>query len=130
MERVTRIELALSAWEADVLPLNYPRERRRAYPNPGFRGIGECAGVCAAARNPRRALRVFLAGLVDGPRNPAGITRRGRSGLTAPVLVWRSGRGRLDGVYANASEGDHHDCDDHSQRETDVRTPDAEFGTA
>ena len=26
MERVTRIELALSAWEADVLPLNYTRE--------------------------------------------------------------------------------------------------------
>src|ERR1700712_3079237 len=25
LERVTRIELALSAWEADVLPLNYPR---------------------------------------------------------------------------------------------------------
>src|SRR5881397_495248 len=24
-ERVTRIELALSAWEADVLPLNYTR---------------------------------------------------------------------------------------------------------
>ena len=30
-ERVTRIELALSAWEADVLPLNYTRERARAY---------------------------------------------------------------------------------------------------
>ena len=28
-ERVTRIELALSAWEADVLPLNYTRVRRR-----------------------------------------------------------------------------------------------------
>ena len=27
MERVTRIELALSAWEADVLPLNYTRGR-------------------------------------------------------------------------------------------------------
>ena len=26
MERVTRIELAFSAWEADVLPLNYTRE--------------------------------------------------------------------------------------------------------
>ena len=29
MERVTRIELALSAWEADVLPLNYTRGRER-----------------------------------------------------------------------------------------------------
>jgi hypothetical protein len=27
VERVTRIELALSAWEADVLPLNYTRTR-------------------------------------------------------------------------------------------------------
>src|SRR6266581_9176606 len=27
VERVTRIELALSAWEADVLPLNYTRGR-------------------------------------------------------------------------------------------------------
>ncbi len=26
MERATRIELAFSAWEADVLPLNYARE--------------------------------------------------------------------------------------------------------
>ena len=30
MERVTRIELALSAWEADVLPLNYTRKRRNS----------------------------------------------------------------------------------------------------
>ncbi len=29
LERVTRIELALSAWEADVLPLNYTRVRHR-----------------------------------------------------------------------------------------------------
>ena len=26
LERATRIELAFSAWEADVLPLNYARE--------------------------------------------------------------------------------------------------------
>ena len=26
LERVTRIELAFSAWEADVLPLNYTRK--------------------------------------------------------------------------------------------------------
>ncbi len=30
MERVTRIELALSAWEADVLPLNYTRNARQS----------------------------------------------------------------------------------------------------
>jgi hypothetical protein len=28
---VTRIELALSAWEADVLPLNYTREPPKCY---------------------------------------------------------------------------------------------------
>ena len=28
MERATRIELAFSAWEADVLPLNYARRDR------------------------------------------------------------------------------------------------------
>jgi hypothetical protein len=31
-ERVTGIEPALSAWEADVLPLNYTRERRQTAP--------------------------------------------------------------------------------------------------
>ena len=32
LERVTRIELAFSAWEADVLPLNYTRAGAGAYP--------------------------------------------------------------------------------------------------
>jgi RimJ/RimL family protein N-acetyltransferase len=40
-ERVTRIELALSAWEADVLPLNYTRERRPA-------GLSKASGRIAA----------------------------------------------------------------------------------
>ena len=35
VERVTRIELALSAWEADVLPLNYTRERVGGRRDPG-----------------------------------------------------------------------------------------------
>src|SRR5690242_18155276 len=34
LERVTGIEPALSAWEADVLPLNYTRERGRCYRSP------------------------------------------------------------------------------------------------
>ena len=33
-ERATRIELAFSAWEADVLPLNYARGWRPHYPLP------------------------------------------------------------------------------------------------
>ena len=32
VERVTRIELALSAWEADVLPLNYTRAADPPWP--------------------------------------------------------------------------------------------------
>ena len=32
MERATGIEPAYSAWEADVLPLNYARENKK----PGF----------------------------------------------------------------------------------------------
>ena len=47
LERVTRIELALSAWEADVLPLNYtrddPRAARRRLP-PGGRAEPVRAG--------------------------------------------------------------------------------------
>jgi hypothetical protein len=34
VERVTGIEPALSAWEADVLPLNYTREWWSGYPVP------------------------------------------------------------------------------------------------
>jgi hypothetical protein len=34
-ERVTGIEPALSAWEADVLPLNYTRTHRSASPGGG-----------------------------------------------------------------------------------------------
>jgi hypothetical protein len=38
-ERATRIELALSAWEADVLPLNYARENE---------WLWSPAGICLA----------------------------------------------------------------------------------
>src|SRR3978361_2254176 len=62
LERVTRIELALSAWEADVLPLNYTRmyaltcrfpERGRCGSrsdgqSEGARGL-RCAGAGPAA---------------------------------------------------------------------------------
>ena len=36
-ERVTGIEPAFSAWEADVLPLNYTRETTLILANPGQR---------------------------------------------------------------------------------------------
>jgi hypothetical protein len=43
-ERVTRIELALSAWEADVLPLNYTRggQGRRSGTNSPARWLRRC----------------------------------------------------------------------------------------
>ena len=39
-ERVTGIEPALSAWEADVLPLNYTRRPARRYPRAPNSGAG------------------------------------------------------------------------------------------
>ena len=38
-ERVTGIEPAFSAWEADVLPLNYTREPVEILANPQVRGL-------------------------------------------------------------------------------------------
>src|SRR5215472_4599881 len=61
VERVTRIELALSAWEADVLPLNYTRERR--------------AGAAADDAAHRRNL----------PRHRTGCRRRLRMPRTSVV---------------------------------------------
>ncbi len=49
-ERVTRIELAFSAWEADVLPLNYTRVRRRT----------------VASTSAQRGIRVQVATGVNG----------------------------------------------------------------
>ena len=59
MERVTRIELALSAWEADVLPLNYTREVPR--PGLGSRASGRpVQGLPAMVPEPGRLPGVLL----------------------------------------------------------------------
>src|SRR5207245_8857177 len=51
VERVTGIEPALSAWEADVLPLNYTRGRRRRYPRaPESGASGRHAKPASAPR--------------------------------------------------------------------------------
>jgi hypothetical protein len=42
VERVTRIELALSAWEADVLPLNYTRAPYRAQHDDWIPAVKSC----------------------------------------------------------------------------------------
>src|ERR1039457_7414567 len=53
VERVTRIELALSAWEADVLPLNYTRRANWLPRNTGSgRGPGLPAMVPDATCHP------------------------------------------------------------------------------
>jgi hypothetical protein len=43
VERMTGIEPALSAWEADVLPLNYIR---RSHPGPGKGSCAVLANTC------------------------------------------------------------------------------------
>ena len=56
MERVTRIELALSAWEADVLPLNYTRGRPVAGRRVGMSvpgAAGAASSLLASRGNPR-----------------------------------------------------------------------------
>ncbi len=51
-ERVTRIELALSAWEADVLPLNYTRVRRRRSRCANGRHFTSCQAPGVDAEGP------------------------------------------------------------------------------
>jgi hypothetical protein len=48
VERATRIELAFSAWEADVLPLNYARESASLY-RAATHMMGRYAAVAAKA---------------------------------------------------------------------------------
>jgi hypothetical protein len=40
VERVRGIEPPYSAWEADVLPLNYTRERPKVYPSSKQEAVG------------------------------------------------------------------------------------------
>src|SRR5450755_3967774 len=52
VERVTGIEPALSAWEADVLPLDHTRRRLRRYLNPPYSGAsGRQAKLAGRAPN-------------------------------------------------------------------------------
>src|SRR5699024_894835 len=64
LERVTGIEPALSAWEAEVLPLNYTRVRVR----------GACALEAGTSGTPRR----------PGERRPAYLLSPGRANRRGP----------------------------------------------
>jgi hypothetical protein len=108
MERVTRIELALSAWEADVLPLNYTRERRRgagvgtrrhftSCRAPRAEGVG--SGVVCGVGTGLRGAGVGAYG--GGAEEGLGGARRGpgrrlESRLVHPVM-WLSSSGRSSG---------------------------------
>src|SRR5688572_19161571 len=79
LERVTGIEPALSAWEADVLPLNYTRERThctesRAHPAPDLpRGASrqDASDSGSATRFPiGPAARNVRFAAVHQPRTP------------------------------------------------------------
>ena len=83
MERVTGIEPALSAWEADVLPLNYTRERTT-----------EASRTASARRSGEtRAAAEDRAGGARGA-DDAGSHGSGRSG-----------GGDADGVATGSTEG-------------------------
>lgn len=71
VERVTRIELALSAWEADVLPLNYTRVSHR---RPRSGGVGAVAH-CTSSQAPG----------VQG-RGPPCVPEGGGCGCGGPEL--------------------------------------------
>src|SRR3569623_620982 len=75
VERVMGIEPTLSAWEAEVLPLNYTRMARHCY---RFTGAGQCRAIagsrhdCAAWLNNRRGLyRDFAAWRFSSTAKPA-----------------------------------------------------------
>src|SRR5580700_659537 len=73
LERVTGIEPALSAWEADVLPLNYTRAGLAAVPALGRAGSGRSAIAQTSYRNP------------PGREVPAGMDPSGHGYPSAPV---------------------------------------------
>ena len=76
VERVTRIELALSAWEADVLPLNYTRaeEHEDTGPRcePGTRPdiVPESAG---REDRPQGIYLLPMSGQAARPRRPTAL---------------------------------------------------------
>ena len=67
MERVKGIEPSLSAWEADVLPLNYTRERISLYPIGAGGAAHPCLlGLLSAGGTPDPVLDRFVAVLAVG----------------------------------------------------------------
>jgi hypothetical protein len=79
-ERVTRIELALSAWEADVLPLNYTRGGLAAVRQRSkYRAGGRPAGSSTSARRSRA--------VAENPPPPPSPGGRGLDGRSTPGRI-------------------------------------------
>ena len=91
-ERVTRIELALSAWEADVLPLNYTRELVQPSPENSPHGRPRPAPICYRIRIRPHA--GFLASSLARPTGTAPWPRNGK--LPGVLLSDRDIRAELD----------------------------------
>ena len=82
-ERATRIELAFSAWEADVLPLNYARESWRRVATGAGRRPGRAprsvASVLLSDVSIHKALaegRIIIEPLMDGGVQPSSVDLR------------------------------------------------------
>ena len=91
LERVTRIELAFSAWEADVLPLNYTRvETARSLARNPVRGplrhesIGK-QRIARVAVVPRLSKGVAMLNIERGPRRRRSI--KGAGAVIAAVVA-------------------------------------------
>ena len=91
MERVTRIELALSAWEADVLPLNYTRVRSRPRRTDGVRTLAHSTSCQAPGVSTNGGLTVFQAWMrlrraVVGAYREAEARVRGAAWRVVPLI--------------------------------------------
>jgi hypothetical protein len=75
VERVTRIELALSAWEADVLPLNYTRTQATLTPN----GARSCLLLARISYRTAAACISLTSGTrAAGHNSPVPVSRHSR----------------------------------------------------
>ena len=85
LERVTGIEPALSAWEADVLPLNYTRSAASLYPMCSAAAGAPRVSLRRRAASVSRQRQVRADGRTGSAKRTAEARRRGRGGAG-----WRS----------------------------------------
>src|SRR5829696_797349 len=84
VERTTGIEPAFSAWEADVLPLNYIRLARRSRSRGVASGVEATASRVGATSRSRAGPALLRHVLLDLGEPDLGVAIRGRP----PVSAW------------------------------------------